>query len=291
MLTFRKRRGDKAKWRSCLRASLAGPSGIILEGIGRVRPRALLLRRTVRVPPLHCRSRWLLFPRQHKLRIRMAHDVFISHSAKDKVAADAVCAVLERHGVRCWIAPRDILPGADWAKSILDAIAGSRMLVLVFSAEANRSQHIRREIERAVGRGIPVTPVRVQDALPSDAMEYFLSASHWVDAITPPLEEHLRILAGKLRVMLDIEWHATTIEGDEAGATAQALVVQAAPMPEAVAGRPIPSLVAQIPPVEDQFSARYEASLPFTPDKKPITSSEPATTATTQRRHWAFAGP
>jgi hypothetical protein len=52
----------------------------------------------------------------------MAHDVFISHSTEDKAVADAVCAILEKNGVRCWIAPRDILPGADWSASIVDGI-------------------------------------------------------------------------------------------------------------------------------------------------------------------------
>ena len=52
----------------------------------------------------------------------MAHDVFISHSSKDKIAADAACAVLESHGLRCWIAPRDATPGKSWAAAIVQAI-------------------------------------------------------------------------------------------------------------------------------------------------------------------------
>lgn len=41
------------------------------------------------------------------------HDVFISYASSDKPVADAVCAALEQRGIRCWIAPRDILPGLD----------------------------------------------------------------------------------------------------------------------------------------------------------------------------------
>jgi TIR domain len=51
----------------------------------------------------------------------MAHDVFISYSTQDKPAADALCAILEKNGVRCWIAPRDIMPGSDWGGSIVGA--------------------------------------------------------------------------------------------------------------------------------------------------------------------------
>jgi len=51
----------------------------------------------------------------------MAHDVFISHSSVDKNAADAICHALEQSGVKCWIAPRDIQPGANYGGEIIRA--------------------------------------------------------------------------------------------------------------------------------------------------------------------------
>jgi hypothetical protein len=48
----------------------------------------------------------------------MPHDVFVSYSSDDKPTADAVCATLENKGIRCWIAPRDILPGGMVAPSL-----------------------------------------------------------------------------------------------------------------------------------------------------------------------------
>jgi hypothetical protein len=62
----------------------------------------------------------------------MAHDVFISHSHSDKALADAACARLEERGIRCWITPRDIPPGGDWAAAITEAIASARVFVLFF---------------------------------------------------------------------------------------------------------------------------------------------------------------
>ena len=90
----------------------------------------------------------------------MAHDVFISHSVKDKVTADAVCALLESEGVRCWIAPRDVMPGMEWGECIIEAIEQTRVMVLVFTADANASPQIRREVERAVNHGVAILPVR-----------------------------------------------------------------------------------------------------------------------------------
>jgi hypothetical protein len=100
----------------------------------------------------------------------MSHDVFISYSSKDKNAADAVCAVLERNNIRCWIAPRDVLPGAVWGAAIIGAIQAAKIIVLVFSGAANTSPQIEREVERAISKGIPIIPF---------ASRMFSRAIHW----------------------------------------------------------------------------------------------------------------
>ena len=133
----------------------------------------------------------------------MAHDVFVSYASKDKPTADAVVAKLEANAIRCWIAPRDITPGVDWGAAIIAAIQQSRLMVLVFSENANQSPQIVREVERAVNRGIPIIPLRVQDVLPASSLEYFLSTPHWLDALTPPLEQHLDYLTQTVRLLLD----------------------------------------------------------------------------------------
>ena len=69
----------------------------------------------------------------------MAHDIFISHSSKDKTIADAMCATFEANGMRCWVAPRDVPPGAAWGAAIVEAIQNSRVMVLIFSDNANTS--------------------------------------------------------------------------------------------------------------------------------------------------------
>lgn len=131
-----------------------------------------------------------------------AYDVFISYSHEDKPVADAAWAVLERHGVRCWIAPRDVTLGMNYGESIMDAIEGARIMVLVFSENANKSPQVEREIERAVSKGLWLIPVRIEDVVPRKSLEYFISSSHWLDAITPPMEQHLDRLAEAVRTAL-----------------------------------------------------------------------------------------
>jgi hypothetical protein len=132
----------------------------------------------------------------------MAHDVFVSYSAKDKPTADAVCATLEAKGIRCWVAPRDILPGMDWGEAIIDAINSSRVIVLVFSSNANESRQIKREVERAVNKGIPIIPFRIENVPLSKSLEYFISSPHWLDAITPPMEQHLQYLGDTVNLLI-----------------------------------------------------------------------------------------
>lgn len=132
----------------------------------------------------------------------MAHDVFISHSSQDKPIADAVCATLESRGIRCWIAPRDILPGTSWGEAIIDGINESRLMVLVFSSNANKSAQIIHEVERAVHKGLPIIPFRVEDIMPSKSLEFFISTPHWLDALSPPLEQHLGRLADTVKLLI-----------------------------------------------------------------------------------------
>lgn len=132
----------------------------------------------------------------------MGHDVFISYSTKDKPTADAVCANLESGGVRCWMAPRDILPGSDWGESIVDGIKRCRVMILVFSSNANASPQIRREVERAVNKGVPIIPFRIEEVMPTRSLEYFISTPHWMDAMSPPLEKHLNKLTEVVLTLL-----------------------------------------------------------------------------------------
>ena len=132
----------------------------------------------------------------------MAHDVFVSYASGDKTVADAVCATLESHGIRCWIAPRDVLPGIHYGEAIIDAIHESRIMVLVFSSKANISGHIPKEIERAVSQGVTVMPLRIEDVAPAKSLDYFIGSVHWLDALTPPLEVHLQRLAANVQTLL-----------------------------------------------------------------------------------------
>jgi hypothetical protein len=114
----------------------------------------------------------------------MTHDVFISYSSLDKTAADTVCSILEQKGISCWIAPRDITPGLDFAEAIIDGIKSSKLFILVYSSNSNTSKQVIREVDRAVHTGLPVINLRLEDVPLSKQLEYYLSSVHWLDANT-----------------------------------------------------------------------------------------------------------
>ena len=164
----------------------------------------------------------------------MAHDVFLSHSSENRTVANAVCARLEERKIRCWIAPRDIQPGVEYGEALAEAIDECRVLVLILTSPANQSRHVRREIERAISKGIPVIPLRTEDVTLSKALQYFLGSVHWLDALTPPLDQHIESLARTIRQMIE-ETSGESIEHSRAGTPPPASRVD---LPEPVSSVP-----------------------------------------------------
>ncbi|MGA9060949.1 MAG: toll/interleukin-1 receptor domain-containing protein [Terracidiphilus sp.] len=157
----------------------------------------------------------------------MPFDVFISHASEDRIVANAVCARLESAGIRCWIAPRDIVAGTSYGEAIIEAIHTVKVMVLVFSSNANSSGQVPKEVERAVSNGLVILPFRIEDVAPGKSLDYFIGSIHWLDAMTPPLEKHLDDLVETVRKLLP------------SPAGAQAVPVPPPPAAQPPAGRPV----------------------------------------------------
>src|ERR1700722_2011998 len=129
-------------------------------------------------------------------------DVFISYASPDIAVADAVCAALEREGVVCWVAPRDVLPGDFYADAIVRAIDASRAIIIVLSKSAVASPHVLREVERASSKRHPVLTLRIDQVPLPAALEYFLNTSQWLDVSSEGLASALpKLLTAVRRVI------------------------------------------------------------------------------------------
>lgn len=118
---------------------------------------------------------------------------FISHASKDVKVAVEICDLLESRGLACWIAPRDIPPGASYGSEISNAIEQCAVVILVFTDKANASPAVANEIELAFRYQRVIIPIRLQEISPSKGLEFFVANAQWVDAIYTPLKK--RILA------------------------------------------------------------------------------------------------
>jgi hypothetical protein len=104
------------------------------------------------------------------------------------------------------------MPGVNYGKSIIDGINACRLMLLVWSSSSNGSQQVEPEVERAVSKGMTIIPFRIENVVPSGPMEYFLSAPHWLDALTKPLETYLERLSLVVRAVLDADREPRTVE-------------------------------------------------------------------------------
>lgn len=107
--------------------------------------------------------------------------VFISYASQDAAVANSIVENLERQGLSCWLAPRDVKPGALYADSIVRAINEANAVVLVLSTSAVASSHVGREVERAASKHKQIIGFRIDAAPLSPELEYFLSNSQWID--------------------------------------------------------------------------------------------------------------
>jgi|GEM_PF-5156387 len=113
----------------------------------------------------------------------MGYDVFISYSTQHNSAdVEKISNFLESNGIECWYAPRDIPPGERYSRSIISALNGCPIFLLVYSDGSNNSDHVINEIERAFNAKRKIIPFRVESVRPSEDLEYFISTSQWIDA-------------------------------------------------------------------------------------------------------------
>ena len=182
-----------------------------------------------------------------------SHDVFISYPSQDKVSADGVCHGLEARGIRCWMAPRDVIPGSDWQTSLLDAISDARVVVLLFTSNTNGSDHIKREITAAFEGGSVVIPFRLENVSPQGALRYHLTGVHWLDAFAGAMEPHVEQLATTIKRVLaqPVPDQPTPVVQPVMGPGAAAVAAPAAAAAPVVVAAPKPCLLYTSPSPRD----------------------------------------
>jgi len=170
----------------------------------------------------------------------VAHDIFISYTTKPELSGRVALAIvqeLERRGLRCWIAPRDLDAGEDYMAQLSDRVSESKAVILVFSAEANHSPHVKREVGMAFENEVPIIPFRIEDVQPDQSLKYCIGQVHWFDALTPPIGGHIKNLANRVAAKFLDTTAESEISARQTGARPMDVDVPASPAPSAGASR------------------------------------------------------
>lgn len=143
----------------------------------------------------------------------MTHDIFISYSTKDKQTADAICHVLEQNGLKCWIAPRNIASGKNYAQEIMDGLKAAKIVVLVFSKNSQESEFVNNEIDAAFRNNKSIISFKIDETMPENRMEFFLKNKHWLEAYPNPESVFETLVKDALR-LCDEEYNKQIVIGD-----------------------------------------------------------------------------
>lgn len=109
------------------------------------------------------------------------NNFFISYTQADRTLAYELVDKLESKGTKCFIAPRDIPSGHEYAHELIKAIDDCDIVLLVYSRASDASGYVRREINSAVSRHKMIIPLRLEDFKMSSSMEFYLGTEQWID--------------------------------------------------------------------------------------------------------------
>ncbi|MBQ2717531.1 MAG: TIR domain-containing protein [Clostridia bacterium] len=130
-------------------------------------------------------------------KINANKDIFISFSSKDLSTAESLVEFLEKRGYDCFISSRDVLGGESYPDELEDAIKNSKLVVLIFSENADKSVHVRAEMSLAFSAEKTIIPFKITTSLPVK-LNYFLQLSQWIEATNGDSFEHLESLFNRI---------------------------------------------------------------------------------------------
>ena len=107
----------------------------------------------------------------------MDHEVFISYSSANIQTAQAICHALESNRIKCWMAPRDIRPGAEYGDIIEEAIVTCKVFLIVFSETSQISRWVRSELNIGFSSNKPIIPFRIDPTDLKGSMKLMLKRS------------------------------------------------------------------------------------------------------------------
>ncbi|MBX9778598.1 MAG: toll/interleukin-1 receptor domain-containing protein [Xanthobacteraceae bacterium] len=171
--------------------------------------------------------------------------IFISHSSKDLAVAQTICAALESRGLKCWIAGRDVGAGDNFQEAIVTAIRTAKVMVLVFSDNANNSTEIKKELALASQNKVAVIPARVEDVVPAAALAYELATRQWINLFND-WESEIETLCDRIKRIVPTP---SATAAPQPGTHEPAQPVTGPTLPPAIPATPAKAKAARVAPL------------------------------------------
>lgn len=111
----------------------------------------------------------------------MKYDVFVSYATEDQAFAYELVKFIEGQGRRCWIAPRDEVPGVAFAEAIDNAIAESNTVMVLCSKNVLASKWVPLEVHSAFEQKRHIVPIRLDGVCLRGEMRLLLGNRHWIE--------------------------------------------------------------------------------------------------------------
>ena len=120
--------------------------------------------------------------------------VFISHDSDDASRVAKYVKLLEGNDIPCWIAPRDIPYGSNYAREIPTAIEKCRCCIVFVSKKSQSSAEIEKEIEIANKFGKIIIPAKLDNCDFSGPYMYHLTNKQWFNAYEGSQEDQAKLI-------------------------------------------------------------------------------------------------
>ena len=125
-------------------------------------------------------------------------DVFVSYSRQDNDKVLELTAKLRAAGVRLWMDVRNIDGAAMWGEEIVNALGKSKVLLLLVSQSAVRSQNVVKEVLLASERKGHILPVDLEPTEIPGSLKYALAGIQHIEYFRGDPDQHMSAIIRSL---------------------------------------------------------------------------------------------